>query len=202
MASPAEGAPEMPIAGDQDGQGALAGMEAMVGGGRSRGPSGGAKRLSFVLNEDGLLDVTGAREETRATLRRVFSDPGLAGKLGVEVPLDLAGGFGPQDTAMLFAALGQIQVVVAAKALKYPPEVARVFAFTDDEARALAGPGARVLNRYMSPALLQHKDLVSLVMMFSVMIQGKLVAARMLHEQHKRGGVVSEVKAEAAASVQ
>ena len=173
----AEALPAEPV----NGQPVLEGLPPEIGARSARG--GAVRRLSFVIGDDDTLDVAGARDETKRTLRNVLADPRLAEKLGVEAPAELSNGFTPSEAGLFIVALGKIQATVAGRFLGYPPEVAAIFDYTKPEIGILAPPAAKVLNKRLGPVLLSAKDEVALIFAFLAVMQSKVVAAQSLMRQ-------------------
>jgi hypothetical protein len=130
------------------------------------------ERLSVALNADGSIDLESARGATRDKLRKAgFRLPGEAESTSEPVTTD--------HCRALYSALAGIEIAAATMLLKCPPQLAaKVFAFDEEEFRALDKPTRKVLDKYAGN--MAYKDEIMLAVMFSTLTVRKIIACRLL----------------------
>jgi len=137
------------------------------------------ERLALPLNEDGTIDTESMRSTTRERLKTAFSDPSLAGKLGLqsEQPRSAETLFTPMVCSILYEAASGVAMAIAVSRGGYTPEQASVLKFTRDEVETLAPLTGRVLDKWI-PSSAKYQDEAMLALALFGIINGKLAMLR------------------------
>lgn len=139
-------------------------------------------RLSFPLDADGKPDWDKMHAKTREKVKSLFGDSTVSKTSGVPQPTVEV--FDPAWTGTLFDTIGKIEAFAATKLYKFPPEVAdKAFTYSEIEKAKLAGPTARVINKYAPLWLEQYKDEIALAGLFVTITAVKFQMASMLAAQ-------------------
>lgn len=145
-------------------------------------PAEDIKRLSFAVDSEGRIVWDGMRSATRDKLKAVLSDPQTARNLGVEQPaIATVEVFDPAWTGALYDSIGKVEAFFAGKIYHIPPDIAeQAFTFSEAEKEKLAGPTAKVINKYASTWMVTFKDEIALAFLFVTITAVKLQMADML----------------------
>jgi hypothetical protein len=100
--------------------------------------------------------------------------------------------FDPAWCGSMFDVIGKIESFAAAKLYKMPPEIAdTAFTYSQAEKDKLAGPTAKVINKYAPVWLELYKDEIALAGLFVMITAMKFQMATMLMAQFQKTGAVS-----------
>jgi hypothetical protein len=145
-------------------------------------------RLSFALDSNGRPDWDKMHEKTRVKVKELMGDG--ASKTAVETAKVEV--FDPAWTGTMFDVIGKIEAFGAAKLYKIPQEIAdRAFSYSQAEKDKLAGPTAKVINKYAPLWLETYKDEIALAGLFVMITAMKFQMATMLAAQFQNTGAVS-----------
>ncbi len=136
-------------------------------------------RISIPLTKDGQIEWDSMREKTREKVKQLIGAPsGAPSAAPVEV-------FDPAWTGAMYDTIGKIESFAAVKLYKFTPEIADLaFAYTPAEKEKLAGPTAKVINKYAPAWLEQFKEEIALAMLFVTFTAVKFQMASALMAQH------------------
>jgi hypothetical protein len=141
-------------------------------------------RISFPLDADGKPDWDKMHGKTREKVKSLLGDSSAANASGVPQPTIEV--FDPAWTGALFDTLGKIEAFAATKIYNFSSEVAdKAFTYSQAEKDKLAGPTAKVINKYAPVWLEQFKDEIALAMLFVTITAVKFQMASMLAAQQK-----------------
>lgn len=146
-----------------------------------------ASRLSMPLNVDGQVEWDRMRSSTKEQLKAILANPETAKVLGVDSPAPAqVEVFDPEWTGALYDAIGKLEAFLAGKLYKISPDITeRAFTYNDEEKKKLAGPTAKVINKYAVTWMVQFKDEIALAFLFVTITAVKLQMATIL--QNMRG---------------
>lgn len=135
-------------------------------------------RLSFALTEDGKIDFSRMAPETREKVRKAVADPDLPAKLGMDPMTGPASSaFGETTFAAVYDMAGKVLAGLAVKR-GADPKAAAVLMFSDEEKAALAGPTAKVVNKYVGPSLGKYEDEIALALVLTMVMSAKMDALK------------------------
>jgi hypothetical protein len=142
---------------------------------QSNGYKPGSK-LQVSLKDDGSIDWEAMRDSTREKVKQAFrSTPGLNDGPAAQPPIQM---FNPAMVSGMYDMLGSIEATVAERFGKIPQPIAqRVFAYTPAEKEMLAGPTARVLNKYIPDWMIKYQDEIALASTLIAITNAKVNAA-------------------------
>ena len=141
-------------------------------------------RISFPLDKDGKPDWDKMHGKTREKVKSLLGDSSAAKASGVPQPTIEV--FDPQWTGTLFDTIGKLEAFAAQKIYGFPAEIAdKAFTYSEMEKAKLAGPTARVINKYAPVWLEQYKDEIALAGLFVTITAVKFQMASMLAQQLK-----------------
>lgn len=148
-------------------------------------PDEKVNRISIPLTKDGQIEWDSMRGTTREKLKGIIASPETAKVIGSAAPVAAAiEVFDPMWCGSIFDAVGKIEVFTAVKLYKFSPEVAEAaFTYTQLEKEKLAGPTAKVINKYAPIWMEQFKDEIALAMLFVTITAMKFQMASMLQAQ-------------------
>lgn len=107
-----------------------------------------AKYISLKIDADGSLDLSKMKDKGKAELREAILKSTRKGDLG---PAEVPETFTPQSMVGYVAVLMGLESQAVTKVLKIPAEItSRAFAPDPAEIMSIAGPAARVANKYLS----------------------------------------------------
>lgn len=142
------------------------------------------KRVSFPVDDNGNINWEGMRPSTaqdlRDLLKRVYSDASFMGDLGAK-PMPVVEIFDKDWTGSIFDALGAIESLIAQRVYGIPAEIAReCFTYNDIEKEKLAGPAAKVINKYATKYdwLVAFKEEIALGLLLFTITSVKLKMAQ------------------------
>jgi hypothetical protein len=149
-------------------------------------------RISFPLDANGKPDWDKMHGKTREKVKSLLGDSSVSKTSGVSQPTIEV--FDPAWTGTLFDTIGKIEAFAAQKLYKFPPEIAdRAFTYSEMEKAKLAGPTAKVINKYAPLWLEQYKDEIALAGLFVTITAMKFQMASMLAAQLNGGNGNSSV---------
>lgn len=145
-------------------------------------PESDVTRVSFPVGPDGNVVWDSIRTATKEKLRTIIQNPETSKALGiVDTTKPTVEVFDPEWTGSLYDAIGKLESFAAQKLYKISPDVAeKAFHFTDLEKDKLAGPTAKVINKYASTWMVQFKDEIALAFLFVTITAVKLQMAQAL----------------------
>ena len=136
-------------------------------------------RVSIPLTKDGQIEWDSMREKTRNKVKELMGDG--ATKVTAAPTVEV---FDPAWTGTLYDTIGRIEGFAAIKMYGLDPQIAgQCFSFNQEEKDKLAGPTAKVINKYAPVWLEQFKDEIALAMLFVMMTAAKFQMASMLMAQ-------------------
>jgi hypothetical protein len=145
-------------------------------------------RLSFALDSNGKPDWDKMHEKTRVKVKELMGE-GASKTAVASTPVEV---FDPAWCGTMFDVVGKIESFAAAKLYKMPQEVAdRAFTYSQAEKDKLAGPTAKVINKYAPLWLETYKDEIALAGLFVMITAMKFQMATMLMTQLNKTGAVS-----------
>lgn len=146
-------------------------------------PQDDISRLSFAVDSQGNVLWDRMRGKTKEQLKDILTKPETAKALGItqEQASQAVEVFDPAWTGSLYDSLGKIEAMVAGGMLKLSPEVTeRVFTYSTMEKEKLAGPTAKVINKYAAVWMVQFKDEIALAFLLVTMTLMKVQIAKTL----------------------
>ena len=147
-----------------------------------------AARLSFALDANGQPDWDKMHGKTREKVKALMGDSAAKGATA-PAPVEV---FDPAWCGTMFDVIGKIESFAAAKLYKMPSEIAdRAFTYSQAEKDKLAGPTAKVINKYAPLWLEAYKDEIALAGLFVMITAMKFQMAQMLMAQVNKTGAVS-----------
>ena len=133
-------------------------------------------RFSIVVRADGRVDWASAHDGSREKLRAIVSDPDLPGQLGIAKPETGGDVLAPELVGVIYDALSVLLAGIAQRS-GYSVDQAAGLKFTSDEKETLAGPTAKVVNKYGSK-FGPYQDELVLAFVLTTMLSGKLAILR------------------------
>lgn len=149
-------------------------------------PATSARRMSFPVDEDGVIQWQSMRPSTAAELKAIFKqvleDASFTKELGL-APQPVIEIFDEGWCGTIYDALGAVESVIAQKLYGIPPEIAReVFTYSEIEKQKLAGPTVKVINKYATKYdwLVRFKEEIALGMLLTAIttVKFRIAAAR------------------------
>lgn len=139
-------------------------------------------RLSFPLDASGQPDWDKMHGKTREKLKAL----GIGGTAIADSPKPIVEVFDPAWCGAIFDTVGKVEAFAATKLYKFSPEVAdKAFTYSQVEKDKLAGPTAKVINKYAPEWLEKFKDEIALAMLFVTITAVKFQMASLLMAQQK-----------------
>jgi len=139
-------------------------------------------RLSFAVDAGGNVMWDRMRGKTKEELKRIISSPETAKALGLDTPAaQPVEVFDPAWTGSLYDAIGKLEAWGASKLYKIPADIAdQAFTYSEAEKAKLAGPTAKVINKYAAVWMVQFKDEIALAFLIVTITAVKLQMASAL----------------------
>jgi hypothetical protein len=137
-------------------------------------------RISIPLDSSGNILWDRMRQATKEQLKKTLqsSDAAKMFDQPVAAPVEV---FDPAWTGNLYDAVGKMEAFFAGKIYGIPADIAdRAFAYSQAEKDTLAGPTAKVINKYAATWMIQFKDEIALAFLFVTITAVKLQAAQMM----------------------
>lgn len=137
-------------------------------------------RFAIPLDKDGKVLVSTMRDTSKAKLKELILDSGLARELGAS-PSETAGSLTlPQELMYpLVGALSILETLLIARVTHAPREIVeRVVPFSREETKQIAPALASVLSKYGSTFLNKYGEETALLAMLSMMTMSKLALVR------------------------
>lgn len=142
-------------------------------------------RLSFPLDASGKPDWDKMHAKTRAKVKDLMGEGASRGAVAAE-RVEV---FDPAWTGTMFDVIGKIESFAAAKLYKMPAEIADLaFTYSQAEKDKLAGPTAKVINKYAPLWLETYKDEIALAGLFVMITAMKFQMATVLMAQAQKTG--------------
>ena len=146
-----------------------------------------AARLSFALDSNGKPDWDKMHEKTRVKVKELMGEG--ATKTATAPAVEV---FDPAWCGTMFDVIGKIESFAASKLYKMPSEIAdRAFTYSQAEKDKLAGPTAKVINKYAPAWLELYKDEIALAGLFVMITAMKFQMATALMAQLNKTGALS-----------
>lgn len=150
-------------------------------------------RISFPLDKDGKPDWDKMHGKTREKVKSLLGDSSAVKTSGVPQPVVEV--FDPAWTGTLYDVIGKITSFASVKIYGLSPEIAeQAFSYSVAEKDKLAGPTARVINKYAPVWLEQYKDEIALAGLFVTITAIKFQMAMGLMAAQKAMGQASTPK--------
>lgn len=143
-------------------------------------------RLSFPIDENGNPQWDKMQAKTREKVKALMGERNAApvAEKTIEV-------FDPAWTSSLYDIIGKVESFAAQKMYKFPPDIAEMaFTYSPAEKEKLAGPTAKVINKYAPEWLEKFKDEIALAGLFVTITAIKFQMASMLIAQSQKAGAL------------
>jgi hypothetical protein len=141
-------------------------------------PEEKVNRISIPLTADGQIDYSSMREKTRQKVKE------LIGEREATQTKEIVEVFDPAWVGSLYDSLGKLEQFAVTKMYKIHPEDAeRAFTYSQAEKEKLAGPTAKVINKYAAVWMVQFKDEIALAFLLVTLTTVKFQMASMLSQQ-------------------
>lgn len=138
-------------------------------------------RLSVTLNADGSLDLGSMRDKSKEALKRALSDAAVLPALGLGMAHAAPDLLPAAAVAPLYAILGRIEALIAARVYKLPAErLQSIFAYTPAQLDMLCPPTARIVSKYGGMVLAKYQDEFTLALALLQCTQEQIAAVQQL----------------------
>jgi hypothetical protein len=141
--------------------------------------------LAWNVTSEGKIDFSSMREKTKAKLRDIISDPEVARAVGANAAnagltdsahVDV---FDPQWCGSIYDMISRLESWIVSSKFKLPYNlVSEALTYTPEEKALLVPPTAKVINKYAARWMVQFKDEIALIGLFSMITIGKIKALK------------------------
>lgn len=139
------------------------------------------QRISIALNEDGSIDMSRMRGDSKARLKEALQRPDVSAELLGRAPAPL---FSDSDIATLLDGVSQIEQLIAKLLLRIPSDIASdCFAFSPLDKAMITPPAQGLLAKYAPAMLSANKDLIAFALIFTGIVRRQFDTAMMLQRE-------------------
>lgn len=140
-----------------------------------RAPSSAKARNKVLLSVlDGRIEWEKMTSESRKAFEGLFKDKEFLSQFGLT---GKEKAFAPEQMKALYDAASLMYQTVCGMFLRWPPQILKMLAYTEDQKEMLAGPTADLANRFAPAFLVKHSELLIWGGMFAAVTQKNFLQA-------------------------
>lgn len=152
-----------------------------------RAPSSAKTRNKVLLSiADGKIEWEKMTGESRKAFEEMFRDPEFLKQFGLTGKEN----FDPEQMKAIYDGMSMIYQTVANFLLRWPPQALALLAYSEDQKKMLAGPTAKLADRFAPKLLRDNQELIIFFSIFGAVTQKNFIAAmkevQKVEEQKKR----------------